>query len=429
MANFLVINDFNDINDAWVRHFSMDKGHFMAKSLAKLSHKIFFFTTKNDYVKDDINYISKKNITEQFIDTVNYILIPREPMLIPILKEFDLIKNRLAINKDIRSSPKFIIKSDSPVWFTHKNFISDIVNLFGVKKSRPIITSWVVNHIDFICAQNEDFCANALALGIPRKSLLISGMGISPMEIDFDKLTNPYDPSHAYCVPNAPKLGKFKALIPLHYLENPNQMSEFTQSSKKYILIYTGRIKSDSGRILFNMAHIMQLLGDDFELHIFPGSFIIPLRGYALNHSGKNAYSLEILRNVIFKNNKNVIVHFPYEHNDKYMYLHYADCGIDFSDARPSQTKSSADHAKILEYCEVGLPVVCEGFIHNSDLVLKGKNGIVLPYMASDELYADSIRKIIKTDINREFCRKMTIENENWDKKAVQLMEQITGII
>ena len=36
-----------------------------------------------------------------------------------------------------------------------------------------------------------------------------------------------------------------------------------------------GRIKTDNGKIIYMIKNIMEKLGDDYELHIFPGSFVI----------------------------------------------------------------------------------------------------------------------------------------------------------
>lgn len=424
MVKFLVINDFNDINDTAIRHFSLDKGHFMAKSLAKLGHEIYFLTTKHEYTKYGINYIPMAKITNEFVGEIDYILIPREPMLLSIAKILPAVRNKLIIDKNTRLRPKFIIKSDSPIWFSNKHFIKEASQLFQIKQSRPLMKKWIIDHVDYICAQNNDFCSQALAIGVPRQSLLISNMGISAEPIDYDALENPYDINHSYCIDRTGSLGYGKALLPAFYANNMNQICEFNK--KKYIIVYTGRIKTDGGKILLNMKNIMEFLGEEFELHIFPGSFSIPTpNGKSTAHSGKNAASLDILRNQIFASSKNIIVHFPYQHEEKYKYLHFADCGIDFSDIRPSQGRCFAGHAKILEYCEIGLPVVCEEKIHNLNLVRNGSNGIILPYMASDEQYADAIRKIVSTSIDREYCRRVTVESENWDKKAIELMDQL----
>ena len=438
---FLIINDFNDINNATIRHFSLDKGHFIAKSLVKLNHIVYFLTTLPDYSKNGIEYLNIDNITDNFIETIDYVMIVREPLFIDVINKIPAIKNKIAISKTIRTSPKFIIKSDSATWFKKKNIINALAKLFNTDHNKKFsIIQWMKFHVDYICAQNIDFANAAYRIGIPSKSILISNMSITNDEIDYSILINPYDINHNYCVDTIAKLADNKAFWPFYYINHPEE--KINANTAKYIIVYTGRIKTDSGKILYNMKNIMNILGEEYELHLFPGSFVIPinqcacddndnnnntqaLRTTTTRHSGKNASSLNLLRTFIFNDLKNIIIHHPYDHADKYRYLHFADCGIDFSDLRPSGSKPMAGHAKILEYCEVGLPVVCEANIHNLFLVENGKNGIVLPFMASDEEYANAIRKIVTMSIDREYCRDVTVKNENWDKRTIELIEQL----
>lgn len=422
VLNFLVINDFNDINSIDIHHFSLDKGHFIAKSFAKLGHLVYYATTKKDYEKNGIKYIAINKITTTFLDNINYVIIPREPLIIDIIKKIPAINVKMGTLIKNRNNPKFIIKSDAPLWFNDKKFIAEICQIYGIKKIRSVVKKWIVEHIDYICAQNEEFAKLALNAGVPKGSILISNMGIPNIPIEYDKLVNPYDIEHSYCVNNASKLGKNKALWPLYYLDHPEERDKF--NVKKYIIVYTGRIKVDNGKIMSNMANIMKNLGDEYELHIFPGSFVIQENGKNVQYSSKNSHSLERLRE-IFRDNKNIIIHYPYTHEDKYKYLNFADCGIDFSDIRPRKAVAMAGHAKILEYCEVGLPIVCENNINNLFLVKNGKNGIILAYMASDLEYSDAIKKIVNMKIDREYCRKITVKNENWDKKTKELLDQI----
>lgn len=424
IMKFLIINDFNDINDVKIRHFSLDKGHFMAKSLHGFGHEVYFLTIKDDYEQNGIKYIHFVNINTDFIDTIDYVMIVREPLFIEILNILPALKNKILIPKKLRKNPKIIVKSDSPIWFTNKVFIDNLYNFFGVTKSRHCVKQWIVDHVDYICAQNEEFKRNALFNGLPLESILVSNMGISNNIIDFDELINPYDIDHKYCVDKSSLLTFGKALWPHYYVENPEKKSEICV--KKNIIVYTGRIKTNGGKVLFNMSNIMKELGDEYELHIFPGSFVIPSENdSSTSHSGKNTNSLNLLRDTIFKENKNIFVHYPYIHEEKYRYLHFADCGIDFSDIRPKNAIPLAGHAKILEYCESGLPVVCEENIQNLFLIKNGNNGIILPYMASDLEYAEAIKKIQTMNIDRQFCRNITVQNENWDIRAQELLNQL----
>lgn len=419
---FLVINDFNDINDVSIRHFSLDKGHFLAKSIVKNGHDVYFMTTKNNYIKNGISYISIQDISTELLESIDYVLIIREPLLIDILQTIPAVKSIMAIPSQIRSKPKFIIKSDAPLWISSKNFISGISEIFNIPKVRRLIYEWVCHHIDYICVQNENFMNMALKAHIPSRSLIISNMGITNDKIDYQNLINPYSINHEYCVSGASQLGIGKALLPLYYVKHPEELDTF--NTKKIIIVYTGRVKTNGGRIFCNMKNIMHNLGEKYELHIFPGSFFIPDDGNT-QHSGKNANSLVKLRDTIFGDSKNVIIHFPYEHEDKYRYLHFAHCGIDFSDVRPTKTTSNAGHAKILEYCQVGIPVVCEENIQNLFLLHNGKNGIILPYLATDEEYSNAIKQITEMPIDRNYCQEITIQNENWDKRARDMLKRL----
>lgn len=424
MIKFFFINDFNDINDASIRHYSLDKGHFIAKSLAKLKYDVYFLTTKSSYIKNNIKYVSLDSITDDFLQNIDFVFIMREPMFLSILKKIPCVKNLISVPKLERIKPKFIVKSDSAMWFTGKNFLIEMESVLGIRKIKQS-QNWFIEHLDYIGAQNNEFAQVAINHGIPSSMLLVSNMGIDNIKIDYDKLINPYTVNHDYCVDKPIQLGTYNALKPLYYVNNPDLLCEF--NTKKHIIIYTGRIKSDGGRILHNMKNIMNILGNSFELHIFPGSFFIPHDdGTCTSHSGKDVKSLNILRTTIFKDSKNIIIHHPYEHCDKYKYIHFADCGIDFSDVRPKPVRSAAGHAKILEYCESGLPIVCEDNIHNMFIINNGKNGLIVPYIASDKEYADAIKKIVTMKIDREYCRKITVQNENWDVKTREILNQIS---
>lgn len=425
MVNFLVTNDINDFNSLFITHFSLDKGYFLAKSLAKLQHKIYFLTKNENREDDGIKFVSISNISDDFLATMDYVLISREAIFTSIVKSVPSIKKLLSVRiQDRQSKTKFIIKSDSPIWFQEKEMRRQIHEQFAINMSTGSIRRWVVKHINYICSQNEDFKKLAVYNKIPLTSILVSNMGIPNVDINYSKLVNPYDVKHSYCVDRAILMGPNKALWPLHYSNFPEQRDQFNK--KKYIIVYTGRVKVDGGRIFFNMKNIMTKLGNEYELHIFPGSFLIPTETKPLSCSSRNSHSLDTLRTTIFADNQNVIIHYPYEHKDKYRYLHFADCGIDFSDVRPHKVRGLAGHAKILEYCEIGLPVICEDNINNIDLVKRGNNGIILPYMATDDEYVGAIRKMVKEmKVDRLYCRKMTMENENWDTKARELMDQL----
>ena len=422
IMKFLIINDFNDINNAIIRHFSLDKGHYIAKSLSKLGHDIFFMINTTSYILNNIKYINMNDITTELVDQMNYIMIVREPLLIDVLNKIPAIKNKLDVCISQRPNTKFIIKSDPAIWFESKIFANYMKVIYGLSDKKSV-REWIITHIDHICAQNELLAQCAYNVGIPKKKIIITGMAIENKIVNYDILVNPYCVNHSYCVNNKAGLVSGKALMPVYYINNEHLLHEF--NTKKYIIIYTGRIKTDGGKIFYNMKNIMDILGLEYELHIFPCSFFLPCDANRTKYSSKNSAHLEEMRNSIFSDSKNIIIHYPYEHFDKYKYLSGADCGIDFSQARPSCQTSIMGNAKLLEYCGVGLPTVCEASIQNSYLVKNGKNGIILPPMSSDQDYASAIKNIIASNIDRNYCRKVTMENENWDIRTQALLSQL----
>jgi hypothetical protein len=210
-------------------------------------------------------------------------------------------------------------------------------------------------------------------------------------------------------------------------LNNPDKINELV-NKKRIKLIYMGRIKTDGGKIVFMLRDIIDTLGDDYELHIFPGSFILfneetkKLESYSAN----NGNHLEILRDKIFFNSKNVFIHNPFDHKEIEKYLWHVDIGIDFSSSRPFNKKADAGNAKLLEYCYMGLPVVTERNVNNSYLVDNCSNGIVLNGIASTQDYIDSIYKLTnEIIIDRKKSSEITIQNENWNIRAKTFIDDL----
>ena len=421
-----IVNDLNDILKKRITHFSLDKGLYLGYGLIENNCSVYFLTTGDTEVQNKMNFINIKEANIEFLNDMDLIIIIRETEIPSLLENYSPLK-KIIMNKERKT--KIMVKSDSIQWLLNKDFRKYISNKFGVGSHIKFIVKWINNHFDYICVQTNEFkkdADNNKSCKLFSNKILVLNMAISNIHIDYDKLENPYTINHEYCVNSSSSLGSDKALIPIYYLKNPEYINEFNKQRK--IIVYTGRIKTDSGKILYIMRDIMQTIGDDYELHIFPGSFIIPDYDENIGHlrcSANNSNHLCLLREKIFENSKNIIIHSPYEHKDMYKYLHHAYCGIDFSDVRPKNTMSKAGHAKILEYCSVGLPIVCENNINNLFLVNNGKNGIILPYLASVEEYINAIKNIETMNIDRVLCRKITYSNENCVKRASELLKLI----
>ena len=188
-----------------------------------------------------------------------------------------------------------------------------------------------------------------------------------------------------------------------------------------------GRIKVDRGKILYMMRDIMKKLGSDYELHIFPGRFELPDIPVKV-WSPKYMDNLQTLRDYIFGQNDNVIIHVPFDEKTKTKWVQYADIGIDFASSRPHNRRSYAGHAKVLEFCYYGLKVVCERNICNSHLVTNGKNGILINGIGDVDTYVEAIKKVKDKLVDKKSASLATIEDSNWDKISNEFNEYLNII-
>jgi hypothetical protein len=182
--------------------------------------------------------------------------------------------------------------------------------------------------------------------------------------------------------------------------------------------------------VLDMLKDIMTELGPLYELHIFPGSFSLPLKyrlpgEESVRYSGKHHFPL--LRERVFADMCNVIVHHPFTEQQKGLYLSYADIGLDFSQTRPANVKSCQGNCKLLEYCYYGLKVVAETNINNSHLVKDGRNGILLPGVGSVQDYVKAIKEMESKTIDSAFTRYQTIKTNNWDRIAQNIVKDFAS--
>jgi hypothetical protein len=420
MLGILVISELHNYLEQKIAHFSLTKGFYTAIGFSKLMPS-YYLTTGKDSQKDGVNLINIDNITEEFLDNnIKYLLLIRESNIIDIIEKNKALKKVLLFDK---GNIKIGIKSDNITWLRSKAYL----NHFKTKYNMDF-TELVMRQFDMICTQTPELTQSGFK-GVLKykeqilKKNVISRMGVPNFYPLVDNLTTPYDIDHKYCVDSFRSLSEGKALKPLCYTEkglanNPNGIKDFNKP--KIILIYMGRIKTENGKILFMMREIMKRLGSDYELHIFPGRFMIPNCETTV-WSANNGENIQLIRDSMFYDCNNVIVHYPFGESDKLKWLQFADIGIDFSSGRPENRRSTAGHAKTLEYCYYGLRVVCDKNINNSHLVEAGKNGILLEGVPCVDDYVNAIKKIAEDDVNRNYAINKTIEDNNWDLIASEL--------
>jgi len=426
MKHILVISELNDYVNFNKLHFSMTKGFYFSKSLSKLQ-MVYYVTTGKSTDFEGINLINIDEINDIFMEQIKYIILIRETNLTEIIDRNNILNNIFNNKKE-----KIIaIKSDSIDWINDKHY----KKYFSNKNINFI--DFILNTFDVICCQTQELKKHGLKslekyysndiLDKLSSKIFISKMGI-PNEFSIDdNIENPYNILHNYCVNYACDLKNDMALHPLHFISPYLEYSNYKLSNynkKKTILIYTGRIKMDGGKIIYLLREIMKKLGDDYELHIFPGRFIIPDFNVSVL-SPKNSYNLQLLRDIIFYDADNVIIHYPYDDKMKAKYIQYADIGLDFSQSRPNNIISNQGNAKLLEYCYYGIKVVCENNINNSDLIISAKNGILLPGVATSDQFVEIIKKMKDVSYDKKFAINTTIINNNWDKIAQDFFEYI----
>lgn len=420
----LVINDIANYHTQAKQHFSLTKGYYFAKGLSKINNnQVYFLTTGENSNDDKLIFLNDKELNQEFLKDLNLMLLIRENNFLDILNTYPDIRKWI-FDEGRDNNKKLAIKSDSLSWVYSPHYLKN----FRLKYNQHWV-EFVAKFFDILFVQTKEFKDYSVKIiqqrfggnlaNILRKKIFISRMGVpNQLPHDFKNLKNPYDINHSYCLDNYYKLKPNLALHSLPFTlknraQNNNPITEYNK--EKTILIYMGRIKVDGGKILYMMRDIMKELGNDYELHIFPGRFELPDIGVKV-WSPKYMDNLQTLRDYIFGSCSNVIIHVPFDDKTKTQWVQYADIGIDFASSRPANRKSYAGHAKVLEYCYYGLKVVCERNICNSHLVKNANNGILLNGIGTIEQYVTAIREIKNKEINKLNASKMTIKDSNWDK-------------
>ncbi len=434
MKNILVISELVDYFNTTKRHYSLTKGFYLAEGFSKLLN-CYYLTTGQSEKYGNINLINLECINNDFLKEIDIVLFIREMNLIQIIDSNKFLKNML-FNKN--RNQIICIKGDTFSFLYAKKY--KFYKEEFTKKYNLKFMDFCKDAFDVICCQTKeykDIALNHIKVRYPKyyefikSKIFISRMGIPNVyPLDFN-IKNPYDINHNYCCNTFNDLGKDKALHPICYTDRCSKFnstkSRINYNVPKIKIIYMGRIKTDGGKILFLMRDIMKKLGEKYELHIFPGRFVIPNCSVSV-FSPKFPSNLEILRDSIFCTCNNVIIHYPYDDNDKTKYVQYADIGIDFSSTRPKNKKTTAGNTKLLEYCYYGLKVVTEENVNNFHLVQAGKNGILLHGIASVDDYVTAIKKLKNTKIDRNYTINTTIKNNSWDIIAKELYDKFEKI-
>lgn len=433
----LVIGELVDYTTSIKRHFSLTKGFEIAIGFSEISEisKTYYLTMGKTCKYKSTNLILQ-NINEingEFLKSMYAIILIREHNILDVMNANSslekLFLDKLFLDKHDK---RIIMKSDSISWLNNKIYRKEFPYKYNIK-----FIDFVCNCFDTMCCQTQELVDIGLNevkryypayLSIIKSKLFISRMGI-PNHIPLNpEIENPYCPNHSYCTHSAINItecDKYTALLPLCYSSYNYKFNSLEKFNKPKIkMIYMGRIKIDDGKILYLMNQIMKKLGDDYELHIFPGRFVLPGCNIKV-FSPKFPKNIQLIRDAMFYDCNNVIVHMPFDDIDKTKYLQWIDIAIDFSQSRPYNKKSPQGNAKLLEYCYYGLKVVTEKNVNNSHLVLDGKNGILLDGIGTVDDYVDAIKKlsIHNKVMNNMDCIDITIKSNSWKQIAQEMYD------
>ena len=397
--------------------------------------KIFntYYLTDGKSIKDNnVNLININEINDEFLDTIDFVLLIRETNIINLLKRNKSIE-KMFFNKNRKQ--KTGIKGDAIVWLHSKAYHGHFSRTYKVN-----FVEFVINSFDIICCQTNEFKRIGLKdvkRRYPKyyndieKIMFVSRMGVPNFSPIDETIENPYCINHSYCFDNFTQIKKGRALHPFCYTtrntsQNPTKRTNY--NIPKIKLIYMGRIRTDRGKILLHIREIMKKLGEAYELHVFPGRFTLPYCNIAA-FSSKYPENLQMLRETMFYDCPNVIIHFPFDDETKSKFLQHIDIGIDFSSSRPANKLAAAGNAKLLEYCYYGIKVVTEKNVNNSHLVDDGKNGCVLDGIASINDYVEAIKKTSSMIYDKEFTIQQTIKTNNWDLIATEFEKKFMSLI
>jgi hypothetical protein len=417
----LVIGEISNYSQSTKRHFSLTKGLGIASGFSNMNNSETYYLTKGETEKK--NKLILKNITEiddEFLEMIDFILLIREHNILDVIESNQALKKVLL---NFNKKQKVGMKSDAIEWLWNKNYIKTFESKYDIKW-----WDFLEKGIDIICCQTEEYKSEALKLiekRLPKfndcyhskiyNKIFDSRMGVFNKYPYDSTMKNPYSKDHSYCVDSYTSLKEGRALHPVCYTRK-NRPYSFDKgegyNTDKIILIYMGRIKTDQGKILFMMRDIMKKLGPHYELHIFPGRFVIPDCPVSV-FSNKYGEHLQTLRDSIFSSCNNVIIHFPFNDNQKGEFLKYAEIGIDFSSTRPKNIKTFQGNAKLLEYCAYGLKVVTERNVINSFLVDNAKNGICIENIGTVDNYVEAIKKVHTMNFDRDFTIIKTLTDQN----------------
>lgn len=196
------------------------------------------------------------------------------------------------------------------------------------------------------------------------------------------------------------------------------QIGENPYQNNKINLVYMGRLRHTPSRFGF-FNQVMHKLGQEYVLHIFPGSFSVNLIEPKRNPIEKE--QLDYLKTLFTE--KNIVVHAPAPWGKHWNFLHHANIGVDVT---PSLHRKGVGggNAKLLEYMAAGLPSISEIGVTNLDVMTKVNGGIVVQANNVNS-YIRGVQKMNGMQFNRAKISELTRSMNSFKTRALEIIEYL----
>lgn len=358
-------------------HYSIFKSYGTAVGFSDLGHESYLMSRKLSEEKNNVILKSYKDIDIDFVKNLDLVIFTVEGGVEKSIKASKglswLERKKLSGSKD--KLPMMIVKMGKHNWLKKTSW--------GEKKA--------YNLFDYFFAQEEGFAKSMQRDFGTKNKIFYSQMGVHK---------------------DMPK----KSVVSPFFRRKNN-------------LIYMGRLRHFPSKMPF-LINLMKKLGPNYHLNILPGSFSKPEDLLdKLNDKGRNKFGPQVKENFewlcdYFSVCKNITVLYPVEWGKHWDYLYHSDIGLDLAPGWGNK-KSIAGNAKLLEYMAAGLPTVTEPGVGNVHILKKSKGGLITSKNGDLDSYYKSVLKVSESKFNRLKISKTTIDNNNWEIRARDMLKDI----
>ena len=403
-------------------HFSYHKGHYIAKGFSELNHTVYLlYGELQRPVHDEMIYVPIEHITEQFLEQLDAIiffkhnvgLIDEVIAKVPAIK--NLVDQKLSNNTAIYK-PYLVCKTCilPQIKYIGKNRIGQLFDFYFLQTNQVGLHHSVIRQL----MSDQEY------LQYKRKP-----------QFETVREVQRYTQSNRI---------QYSEMFVDYNIQIPKHLTNLIKT-----IVYIGRIRQNHGMLCPFLILLMNKLGPEYKLVIYPGSFNLPNEKLKKYNPNKPAHLLKLREYfagpvdfldeyrlkqahpedyVKQPNHANIIVHEPIEYGQQYQYLAQADVAICFSPTRVPNKQCSVGCTKIFDYLASGLPVISEFGCQNNYMIHKYQAGKVIDHIGTIEDYYQAILQVCQTTYDREKISQKFTAQENYlvrSKHIINVFQQI----